>query len=139
MSHPLSQGWLIFFMLKAGMAVLQSLEVKNITASDPFTAKLYQKQIEQPCFDWSFEDVIKGKMQGQYSSIICCFAMHLCEPSQLYPLVIQLFAHTSSLVIITPHKRPQLESLDGVNLVNTAFVLTPRGKKVHWKEYNYGY
>lgn len=120
-------------------AVLQSLGVTQITASDPFTAALYQKQIEQPCLDWSFDAVIKGKMTGKYSTVICCFAMHLCPPTQLYPLASQIFQHTTDLIIITPHKRPALEKLDGVLLYRTDFVLTPKGKKVFWKHYRAGY
>jgi hypothetical protein len=63
--------------------------------------------------------------------------MHLCPEKQLYPLVIKLFAHTKSLVIITPHKRPALETLTGVELDFTDFVLTKRGKKVQLKHFIY--
>jgi hypothetical protein len=39
------------------------------------------------------------------------------------------------LVIITPHKRPQLEKLDGVKLVFEDYALTERGKKVRLREF----
>ncbi len=39
------------------------------------------------------------------------------------------------LVIITPHKRPELEKLQGVELVLEDAVETVRGKKVRMKAY----
>lgn len=108
-------------------------------ASDPYTQKAYRKNFDQKCWNFSFEDVIKGKLTGQFSSIICSFAMHLCPEKQLYPLVYQLFQCTAQLIIITPHKRPELESLDGVELIFTDFALTERGKKVFLKSYQFNY
>jgi hypothetical protein len=39
------------------------------------------------------------------------------------------------LVVITPHKRPALEELPGIELVWEDFELTERGKKVRLKVY----
>lgn len=108
-------------------------------ASDPYTQGAYRKNFSQDCWNLSFEDVIKGKLNGQFSSIICSFAMHLCPEKQLYPLVYQLFQCTAQLVIITPHKRPVLEKLDNIELVFTDFALTERGKKVFLKLYQFSY
>ena len=118
---------------------IQKLGYDKSTASDPYTAVLFEQKTKQKCFSWSFDDVIKGHLVGKYSSIICSFAMHLCEEEKLYPLVTNLFAHTNSIVIITPHKRPQLENLTGVILDFEDFVLTPKGKKVFLKHYQYLY
>ena len=78
-------------------------------------------------------------MSGNYSCIICSFAMHLCPKEKLYPLVIQLFQHSENLVILTPHKRPELELLSGVELVFTDFAKTEKGKKVFLKHYKFSY
>ncbi len=118
---------------------LKSLNYQNFNASDPFTYELYKKNLNQPCFRWSFDDVIKGKIKGEYSCIICSFAMHLCPAEKLYPLVIQLFQHSKTLVIITPHKRPVLEELNGVELIRTDYAKTEKGKKVFLKVYKYVY
>ncbi|MEM9918132.1 MAG: class I SAM-dependent methyltransferase [Bacteroidota bacterium] len=116
--------------------VALELGAEQLTASDPFTAAAFRKHIGQPCLKWSFEDVIRGKMEGAFSAIICSFAMHLCEPKQLYPLTHALLAHSPLLVIITPHKRPPLEDLDGIALAFEDFVLTAeKGKKVRLKAY----
>ena len=127
-----------------------SHDYKNVSCTylgcDPFTFKLYEKNTGYPCLPLSFEDVIKGKMTPSvfsrfptettpFSAIICSFAMHLCPEKQLYALVYQLFAYANNIIIITPHKRPQLEKISGVELIFDDFVLTERGKKVFLKSY----
>ncbi len=78
-------------------------------------------------------------MEGIFSSIICSFAMHLCPEQDLFALVSQLFSHSGNIIIITPHKRPVLEELDGVELEFEDFVLTEIGKKVRLKSYIHQY
>ena len=113
---------------------------------DPFTFKLYEKNTGSRCLPFSFEDVVKGKMtpsvasysrndDDPFSAIICSFGMHLCPEKLLYSLVYQLFMYSKNIIIITPHKRPQLEKISGVELVFNDFVLTERGKKVFLKSY----
>lgn len=119
--------------------VLQELGYSNFTGSDPYTHQLYKKNLTQKCYQWSFDDVIKGKSEGKYSCIICSFAMHLCDEQKLYPLVIQLFQHSKSLVILTPHKRPELEHINGVELDFIDYAFTEKGKKVFLKHYTYSF
>lgn len=115
--------------------VLMELGFDQISACDPFTQKAYLKNTKKKALSYSFDDVIRGKMQGKYSAVICSFAMHLCQKEKLYPLTHRLFETTDQIVIITPHKRPALEKLDGVALEFNDFVLTPKGKKVWLKSY----
>jgi len=119
--------------------ILKALGYEQTTAADPFLSELYQQKVGKKCYLWSFEDVIKGKLKGNYSSIICSFAMHLCPQEQLYPLTIKLFEHSNSLIVITPHKRPQLEKMQGVVLDFEDDALTAKGKKVFLKHYIYEY
>lgn len=116
--------------------VVRSLGYSKTTASDPFTAKAYQKNIGEDCFDWSFEDVMKGQLQGTYSAILSSFALHLCPEEQLFLLSYQLFQHTQQLVVITPHKRPALEQYEGIHLDFEDYTFTPKGKKVFLKSYS---
>lgn len=107
---------------------------------DPFTFKLYEKNTGYACVPYNFEDVIKGKLYKKlagdsFTSVISSFGMHLCPEKQLFPLVYQLFALSDNIVIITPHKRPQLEKIQGVQLLFEDFVLTEKGKKVFLKSY----
>ncbi len=118
--------------------VLTDLGFDNSIGCDPFTAEAYQRSTQKTCLTYNFEDVIRGQLTGNFSAIICSFAMHLCPHKQLYPLVYQLFRLSSQLIIITPHKRPALETLDGVNLGFEDFALTERGKKVRLKGYAFG-
>lgn len=115
--------------------VLQELKYPLPTACDPFTQEAYQANFDQTCLSFSFDDVIRGKLDGSFSAVICSFAMHLCPEKQLFPLVANLFRLSPNIVIITPHKRPALEQLSGVELVYEDFVLTDRGKKVRLKSY----
>lgn len=125
----------------------EKFSTDRIMGTDPFTFRLYEKNTGCRCWGYSFEDIIKGRLtkklsysedkyQTVFSSIICSFAMHLCSEKQLFPLVNQLFLLSKTLIIITPHKRPQLEELEGISLDFEDFTLTERGKKVFLKAYS---
>lgn len=116
--------------------VLNELEYTDTVACDPYTQEAFRSRTGKNCHSWSFEDIVQGKLQEFYSAVICSFAMHLCTEELLFTLTYQLFQHTNLLVIITPHKRPVLEKLEGVELVWEDFTLTPKGKKVRLKAYS---
>jgi 2-polyprenyl-3-methyl-5-hydroxy-6-metoxy-1,4-benzoquinol methylase len=115
--------------------ILQSLGYNNIEGMDPYTYKLYTHNTGSTCSKLTFEDIVKGKLKKNYESIICSFAMHLCDEAILGGLTYQLFQHTQHLIIITPHKRPVLENFNNIQLIHSDFALTPKGKKVHLKHY----
>ncbi len=117
--------------------VLTALGCTNIEGSDPFTADLYTRNTGKNCLPLSFEDVIKKGISDKYSVIISSFALHLCPPKDLYPLMWQLFQAAPSVVVLTPHKRPELELLDGIELVHADAVVTERGKQVRLKMYQF--
>lgn len=120
-------------------AALTKLGCKEITGSDPYTRQAFQKRIGQKALSLSFEDVIRKGLPENYTSVIASFALHLCPHEQLYPLVTQIFESTPQLIVITPHKRPQLEALDGVHLIFTDETPTPKGKQVRLKIYERAY
>ncbi len=131
--------------------ILRGIGFDNAIGCDPFTSRLFEKNTLKKCLELSFEDIIKGGIiieslvnwsltndqltNDNFSAIISSFAMHLCPQKQLFPLVAQLFLLTKNIVIITPHKRPELEKLANVQLLFEDFVLTERGKKVFLKSY----
>jgi SAM-dependent methyltransferase len=115
--------------------VLQQLGVVQISGCDPYTYNLYEKNTGLPCARHSFKDVIKNGLPGSYTLIISSFALHLCPPKELFPLAWNLLRAAPQLVVVTPHKRPELELLPGVVLAWEDFVLTERGKKVRMKSY----
>ena len=119
---------------------LQEIGFENIIGCDPYTNELYEKRTQKKCFTFTFDDLVRGKhlsdwREKQFGCIICSFAMHLQPEKKLYPLVSALFFLTDTLIIITPHKRPMLETLENISLVASDFALTERGKKVFWKKY----
>lgn len=115
--------------------VFQKLGVREIVGCDPFTFALFEKNTRLPCLKFSFKDVIRGVDLGHNSLIVSSFALHLCPEKDLFPLVWNLLEAATMLVIITPHKRPELEKLPGIRLIWEDFSLTGRGKKVRLKVY----
>jgi SAM-dependent methyltransferase len=115
--------------------VLQKLGVEKITGCDPFTFELFEKNTGLACLRLSFKDVVKGEPLGQYSLIISSFALHLCPLKDLFSLTWNLLQAAPTLVVITPHKRPELEKLPGIALAWEDFTETEKGKKVRMKGY----
>ena len=113
-----------------------NLGYKNVLGCDPYTHELYRQRLQHPCLEWGFDDLLRGALQGQFSTIIASFALHLCPEEQLFPLTYALFQNSPQLVVISPHKRPALEPLEGVQLQFEDFTLTERGKKVRLKAYS---
>ncbi len=106
------------------------------SACDPFTQAAFSRKIGRTCWGYSFDDIIKGALQKEtFTTIFCSFALHLCEERKLYPLVHQLLRDDHQLVVITPHKRPDLRTVDGIDLAWSDFALTERGKKVYLNAY----
>ncbi len=136
-AHRIDYSQVLDFCCGSGEVsiVLREMGYPLPLASDPYTNEAYHNNFNQNCLPLSFEEVIQGHLKGQFSAIICSFAMHLCPKKQLFPLTYQLFQHTDQLIIITPHKRPELELLSGIFLNFKDFTLTGRGKKVFLKSY----
>ena len=120
-------------------AALSDMGFENTMGSDPYTRQAFRKRTGKKALSLSFAEVIRKGLPETYTAVIASFALHLCPPKQLYPLVTQIFTATPQLVVITPHKRPQLEKLDGVHLVFTDETPTPKGKQVRLKMYERGY
>jgi len=122
-------------------SVVRELGYPPPVAADPYTQAAYRQRNDAPCLPFSFDDVIRGALNGHgpFSSVICSFALHLCPPRQLFPLVFQLFQTAPQLVIITPHKRPDLSGLQGVRLAFSDEVPTQRGKAVRLRSYRAGF
>ncbi len=114
---------------------LQKLGAENVAGCDPFTYALFEKKTGIPCLRHAFKDVVKNGLSERYSLIISSFALHLCPQKDLFPLTWNLFQAAPTLVVITPHKRPELENLPGISLLWEDVVENERGKKVRLKTY----
>jgi SAM-dependent methyltransferase len=115
--------------------VLQQLGAPNLAGCDPFTYNLYEQKTSLPCLRLSFRDVLINGLPDRYSLIISSFALHLCPQKDLFSLIWQLFQAAPTLVVLTPHKRPELELLPGVSLLWEDVEANERGKKVRIKAY----
>ena len=115
---------------------LRTLGYDDVTGCDPFTQAAYLQKTGLTCLPFDFKQIAQGALSGtHYSTIICSFALHLCPPSLLYTTLYQLFECTSHLVIITPHKRPDLGIYPEFECFEQAISYTRKKKAVRLKAY----
>ncbi|KAF8158249.1 hypothetical protein B0H34DRAFT_656803 [Crassisporium funariophilum] len=108
----------------------------RITAADPFTAAAYQDRTTYPCAELSFAAIAEGSLPStsiniangevheilpqednkeeeadrSIEMVVCSFALHLIEnPSDLFALLWELSLKASWLVILAPHKKPEIK------------------------------
>lgn len=83
----------------------------NIEGLDPYTVSAYSKNTGLNCIKYDFKDILRGQLLNKkYDTIICSFALHLCEESMLNTVLYQLSLISNRLIILTPHKRPEINS-----------------------------
>ena len=59
----------------------------------------------------TFADIAADALSGrEYSLIVCSFALHLCEPSRLPALAFELARAADAMLILTPHKKPEIRA-----------------------------
>ena len=88
-------------------------------AVDPYSFKFYEKETNKKCEPISFDDIIKGELDNKkYSTIICSFALHLLETSKLPIFLYKLTQISNQLLILSPHKRPEIKEEWGWELQN---------------------
>lgn len=56
--------------------------------------------------------------ERRWSVVLCSFAMHLCERQYLPTLCMMLACSADTLIILTPHKRPELDPAWGWHAVS---------------------
>lgn len=88
---------------------LQALGAGAIDGVDPYTGHAYQARTGQSAEPFSFEAVAAGALAGRaYSLVVCSYALHLLQPSRLPQLAYTLCQLAPALLVLTPHKRPDL-------------------------------
>lgn len=98
-------------------------------AADPYTSAAYQERTSLPCTAHSFEDISNGGLpplpaelillpsEGEkenspviLETVVCSFALHLIEnPSLLFSLLWELSTKAKWLLVLAPHKKPEIK------------------------------
>ncbi|KAF8134020.1 hypothetical protein EV363DRAFT_1568417 [Boletus edulis] len=102
-----------------------------ITAADPYTQVAYTERTTLPCAPLTFRDISEGLLPPNVSStttigvsrandvqssidridmVVCSFALHLVESSsELFALLRELSTKAVWLVVLAPHKKPEIK------------------------------
>lgn len=92
----------------------------SIDGADPFTALAYRERTGRDASGWSFTDLVDG-LPERYGTVVCSFALHLCDRSRLPAVVVALALSADALLIVSPHKRPAIERTWGFELVEETY------------------
>lgn len=116
---PLDLSHVVDLAAGSGEATLALREAGAVRVEgiDPYTHEAYRARTGSPAEPLSFEDVAAGALAGRrYSVIVCSFALHLCQPSRLPAVAFQLSQVAPALLVLTPHKRPEVKPAWGWEL-----------------------
>lgn len=114
---------------------LREMGCAAIEGIDPYTGAAYFERTGQIVEPYTFEQIAGGILAGrQYSLIVCSFALHLADKSWLPLLAYQLRQIAETLLIVTPHKRPQLKQEWGWKLADELLVERVRAR--WYRKYN---
>ncbi|KAG7088613.1 hypothetical protein E1B28_012587 [Marasmius oreades] len=106
----------------------------KVIAADPYTAAAFVERTGLPCSSLSFRDISDGALpetvarvlpsqltkdeesaiseaEGpKLEMVVCSFALHLVEnSSELFSLLWELSTKTRWLVVLAPHKKPEIK------------------------------
>ena len=94
--------------------MLREFGCQQIDGVDPHTGEAYLARTGRQAEAISFEQIAAGALAGRsYSLILCSFAMHLIDESWLPGVLAQLGLIAECLLILTPHKRPEIKAAWG--------------------------
>lgn len=88
----------------------------QVVGCDPYTSKAYQLRTNKIPLTFSFKDIAQGKLVEQFDTVVCSFALHLCEESMLPALLWHLGQISNKLIVITPNKRPDCHNISSWHL-----------------------
>jgi len=112
--------------------VLRELGAGQVDGVDPYTGAAYRTRTGQAAEAFSFADVAEGMLAGRrYALVVCSFALHLAEVSRLPGLLFRLAEVAPQLLILTPHKRPELKPAWGWRLAGEILVERVRARLYH--------
>lgn len=114
--------------------VLRDLGAGQIDGVDPYTGGAYLARTGQAAESLGFEQIAAGALaERRYSLIVCSFAMHLLPASRLPALLFRLAELASQLLILTPHKRPELKRAWGWELTQEGVLERVRARLYQYR------
>lgn len=94
---------------------LRELGATRIAGLDPYTGAAYLARTGLVAEPLGFAHVAAGALGDRsYGLVVCSYALHLAPASRLPQLVYQLARVTAALLVLTPHKRPELQPAWGL-------------------------
>jgi SAM-dependent methyltransferase len=112
---------------------LQAVGAVHVDGADPYTGAAYRRRTGREALPLSFDDISAGALaDGRYSIIVCSYALHLLSPSKLPALLQQLGQHAPALLVLTPHKRPDVSSAWGWELCRETYEQRVRARLYRW-------
>ncbi len=89
---------------------LRELGCTDIIGADPYTATAYMNRTGGQARRLTFEGIAGGILyrDASFNTIVCSFALHLAEESRLASVCMNLALVGHELIILTPHKRPDI-------------------------------
>ena len=108
---------------------IRGLGAQRVEGVDPYTWAAYGTRTGQPAMRLSFADIASGALgEKGYTLIIASFALHLCEQSRLPALMYELSRISPRLLVLTPHKRPEIRRAWGWELVGEQVIERVRSR-----------
>jgi len=90
----------------------------SVNGIDPYTENAYRTRTGKEAGKLTFAQISNGELATKtYSLIICSFALHLLQSSELPLVLLQLSVIAPNLVIITPNKKPTIDIAMGWSML----------------------
>jgi len=78
----------------------------NFIGCDPYFSNIYQSKFNKVCLNKSFKDISLNGISDKFKTIICSYALHLCDKTYLNNLLYQLSLSCENFIVISPSKYP---------------------------------
>jgi SAM-dependent methyltransferase len=96
---------------------------RQVTGADPFTAEAYRRRTGLDALPLDFVSIAQGALADRrYDFVICSFALHLAESGLAPQVCVRLAEIAPELIVLTPHKRPEIKPTWGWRLVHESIL-----------------
>jgi hypothetical protein len=85
---------------------LKAKGIDNAVGCDPYLSETYEKNTGKKCLIESFENISNNGLDNYYQTIICSYALHLCDKTYFNNLLFNLSLNCKYFVLISPSKYP---------------------------------